>query len=91
MYKHTFYYFLGNKKYPEIYILQWNDVLLASVRLRVAGIFVSISTKCLKEGKVMWDRLVNVPLDQGAPKGRLPEGIVVFNQTIQALANPAWL
>ena len=21
MYKHTFYYFLGNKKYPEIYIL----------------------------------------------------------------------
>ena len=22
MYKHTFYYFLGNKKYPEIYILQ---------------------------------------------------------------------
>ena len=29
MYKHTFYYFLGNKKYPEIYILpthitQWS-------------------------------------------------------------------
>ena len=24
MYKHTFYYFLGNKKYPEIYILQQN-------------------------------------------------------------------
>ena len=22
MYKHTFYYFLGNKKYPGIYILQ---------------------------------------------------------------------
>ena len=21
IYKHTFYYFLGNKKYPEIYIL----------------------------------------------------------------------
>ena len=25
MYKHTFYYFLGNKKYPEIYILQIQD------------------------------------------------------------------
>ena len=24
MYKHTFYYFLGNKKYPEIYILRQN-------------------------------------------------------------------
>ena len=24
MYKHTFYYFLGNKKYPEIYILPMN-------------------------------------------------------------------
>ena len=24
MYKHTFYYFLGNKKYPEIYILQFS-------------------------------------------------------------------
>ena len=26
MYKHTFYYFLGNKKYPEIYILQVQDI-----------------------------------------------------------------
>ena len=25
MYKHTFYYFLGNKKYPEMYILQSTD------------------------------------------------------------------
>ena len=24
MCKHTFYYFLGNKKYPEIYILQFH-------------------------------------------------------------------
>ena len=53
--------------------LDTHNVLLASVRLRVAGIFVSISTKCLKEGKVMWDRLVNVPLDQGARNGRLPK------------------
>ena len=28
MYKHTFYYFLGNKKYPEIYILQEKSVLI---------------------------------------------------------------
>ena len=27
MYKHTFYYFLGNKKYPEIYILPWHCFL----------------------------------------------------------------
>ena len=27
MYKHTFYYFLGNKKYPEIYILRIGCVL----------------------------------------------------------------
>ena len=26
MYKHTFYYFLSNKKYPEIYILQIYNV-----------------------------------------------------------------
>ena len=25
MYKHTFYYFLGDKKYPEIYILLLED------------------------------------------------------------------
>ena len=25
--KHTFYYFLGNKKYPEIYILSFNSNL----------------------------------------------------------------
>ena len=33
MYKHTFYYFLGNKKYPEIYILhyEWQCVILNSV------------------------------------------------------------
>ena len=30
MYKHTFYYFLGNKKYPEIYILPHNFFLLKS-------------------------------------------------------------
>jgi len=68
--------------YDNLMITEWNepsaspwsdldthDILLASVRLRVAGIFVSLSTKCFKEGKVMWDRLVNVPLDQGTPKG----------------------
>ena len=26
MHKHTFYYFLGNKKYPEIYILCVDDL-----------------------------------------------------------------
>ena len=26
MYEHTLYYFLGNKKYPEIYILQQYQV-----------------------------------------------------------------
>ena len=26
MYKHTFYYFLGNKKYPEIYILHFHSL-----------------------------------------------------------------
>ena len=41
-------------------ILQMNPagdphgILLASVRLRVPGIFVSISTKCFREGKVIW-------------------------------------
>ena len=40
-------------------ILQMNPagdphgILLASVRLRVPGIFVSISTKCFREGKVI--------------------------------------
>ena len=27
MYKHTFYYFSGNKKYPEIYILRLKTLL----------------------------------------------------------------
>ena len=30
-----------------------HGMLLASVRLRVPGIFVSISTKCFREGKVI--------------------------------------
>jgi len=33
MYKHTFYYFLGNKKYPEIYILlDENAKLITMIR-----------------------------------------------------------
>ena len=38
MYKHTFYYFLGNKKYPEIYILSSylidNDMAIGTFGLR---------------------------------------------------------
>ena len=30
MYKHTFYYFLGNKKYPEIYILPLESQMMQS-------------------------------------------------------------
>ena len=33
MYKHTFYYFLGNKKYPEIYILQIKTSFFPGVKV----------------------------------------------------------
>ena len=33
MYKHTFYYFLGNKKYPEIYILHTKTTIIQAPHL----------------------------------------------------------
>ena len=60
MYKHTFYYFLGNKKYPEIYILQFQKkILLLYVSDQTRSIDDALNDKTSQELRMLSSVTIN--------------------------------
>lgn len=78
-------------KLDKIMVTEFNDILIVCFALRMPGVFATVGQQVYRNGKNMWDRLINVPKGiDPLPMGQMKDFKLKDNYMSALLYSQGW-